>query len=106
MHQALKSPLAEIVRERRRRDHDAGPGIVKAPQKRIGHGFRYPRAGRDIFRKSCVIARREEPLGAQAIAARGKADRAFRRDVNMVDRGPLQPFRDGPRGGEGEPISA
>ena len=71
---------------------------MEAAQQRIGDGFRYPGAGGDIFRKPRVVTRGERALRPQAIAARGKAHRAFGRDMDVVDRGSLQALRHCPGG--------
>ncbi len=92
-HQTLKPTFVEIVGNRGGGYHHPRAGIVEAAQQRIGDCFRYPGAGGNIFRKPCVVARGERALRPQAIAARGKAHRAFGRDVDMIDRGSLQPSR-------------
>ena len=86
MHQPLEAAALQIIGDRGRRHHDAGAGVVKAAQHRIGDQLRQARPRRDIFRKTRVIARRERALRPEAIAPRGETHGAFGRDVDMVDR--------------------
>ncbi len=98
----------QLLRERRRGDHDAVARVVEAPQVGVAERGRDGRARRDIFGKTRVIARRERQVVAQAIAARRMADRTFRGDVDMADGtavalDPRQPFREAAHAGQREP---
>ena len=90
-HETLEAFARQFLHERWRCHHRRARSAMKPAFERIAEGLRHWQASGQIFRKARVIARGERPARSYARGPRRKADRAFRRDVDIVRLHRLDP---------------